>query len=261
MTCPMFQGASVQAVSDSVDRESRFCFTLKHWRLWQSEAVSSPESWPCGEVLPSNGGHADVGFLPMMQSRRLSPLARAACSVAWHCRQADGNDLPTVFYSAHGESKNYYEMLTGMAAGEGVSPSQFSLSVHNAIGGLSSLHSTNTMPYVSLAAGTEGLFGAFIEAAGLLLEVQRVLVVCYEQPLPDAYQAYLPTARNTWALAMVLAGGGEPGFHLRLTRESPGDTTPAADSDSNLIDAILSNRRAGHCRFERSQWRWSVDNA
>ncbi len=245
--------------AESVIQETRLSFTLQHWCLWQSEENHLGDHWPGGEVLPYNGGSADVGFLPMMQSRRLSPLARAACAVANHCRQKTG-DMPSVFFSSHGESQYYFEMLDGIAASEDVSPSRFSLSVHNAIAGLSSFHSTSFQPYVSLSGGTEGLFAAFLEAAGMLLEMPKVLVVWYEQPLPDAYHAYLDTSETTWALAMVLSGAGNPGHQLRLTRRPGKGLSTTEYSSQSLIQAILENRRSSLCHLDRSIWQWSLDD-
>ena len=211
-------------------------------------------------MLPVDGGSADVSFLPMMQRRRLSPLARAACAVAWHCRERAG-DMPTVFFTNHGESQYYFEMLQDMAAGEAVSPSRFSLCVHNAIAGLYSLQTGSVLPYVSLAGGTEGLFGAFIEASGLLLEVPQVLVVCYEQPLPQVYQAYLTVEKKTWALAMVLARPGTSGYCLRLAREANTGSKSLDQQQTDLIQTIISGRRSGFQQLEKSIWHWSLNGA
>ena len=235
-------------------------FSLRHWCLWQSEQVSTQQAWPGGQVLPVDGGSADVSFLPMMQRRRLSPLARAACAVAWRCRERAG-DMPSVFFTHHGESQYYFEMLQGMAAGEAVSPSRFSLCVHNAIAGLYSLQTGSVLPYVSLAGGTEGLFAAFIEASGLLLEVPQVLVVCYEQPLPEAYRAYLSVENKTWALAMVLARPGASDYCLRLTREVVADLDAPDQQQFDLIQAIVSGRQSGFQQLEKSLWHWSLSNA
>jgi len=245
--------------TESSIKETRLGFTLQHWCLWQSEEPPPGDHWPGGEVLPCNGGSADVGFLPMMQSRRLSPLARAASAVANHCRQNNG-DMPSVFFSGHGESQYYFEMLHGMAAREEVSPSRFSLCVHNAIAGLSSFHSTSFLPYVSLSGGTEGMFAAFLEAAGILLETPKVLVVWYEQPLPEAYRAYLATSEITWALAMVLSRAGNPGHQLRLARRQGKGLSTAEDSALSLVQAILENRRSSVCHLDRSIWQWSLDD-
>ena len=234
-------------------------FSVKHWYLWQSAEVPAGRRWPGGEVLPCNGGGADVGFLPMMQRRRLSPLARAACAVAWHGRQAAG-DMPTVFFSRHGESQYYLEMLQDMAAGEPVSPSRFSLCVHNAIGGLFSFQTESFLPYVSLAGGTEDLFAAFIEAGGQLQEVPQVMVVCYEQSLPTAYQGYVSSPPLTWALALVLGRSGESGYGLKLTRTSCGNGASAGQQMPALVQAILNGQRNGEADLERSVWRWRLDD-
>jgi len=235
-------------------------FSLRHWCLWQSENDLTQNPWPGGQVLPYNEGNADVGFLPMMQRRRLSPLARAACAVAWCCREVAG-DMPSVFFSSHGESQYYFEMLQDMAVGEPVSPSRFSLCVHNAIAGLYSLQTSSMLPYVCLAGGTEGLFAAFIEASGLLLEVPQVLVVCYEQPLPEVYQAYVSSENRTWALAMVLARPDNPGYRLRLDREAVIGLTSPDRQQINWVQAIANGQRNGICTLEKSRWHWSLDSA
>lgn len=245
--------------AESDSKESHLSFTLQHWCLWQSEENPPVDHWPNGEVLPYNGGSADVGFLPMMQSRRLSPLARAACAVAYHCRQKSG-DMPSVFFSSHGESQYYFEMLNGIAAREDLSPSRFSLCVHNAIAGLSSFHSASFLPTVSLSGGTEGLFAAFLEAAGLLLETPKVLVLWYEQPLPDTYRAYLDTSETTRALAMVLSRAKNPGHQLRLTRKPGKGLSATEDTAKSLVQAILENRRSSLCHLDRSIWQWSLDD-
>lgn len=240
---------------------SLLAFTLKHWCLWQSQPAAAPASlWPGGRVLANQDGGADVGFLPMMQRRRLSPLARAACAVAWNCRLEYG-DMPAVFFSCHGESQYYFEILSGLAVDGGVSPSRFSLCVHNAIGGLHSLHGESFQPYVSLAGGSEGFFTPFLEAAGLLLEAPQVLIVWYEQALPAAWQAYLALSGNTWALAMVLGNAGQPGPQLSLLREATHHAAGDVGNETDLLPAISSNRRTGRCWLERSCWRWQLSDA
>lgn len=252
--------ASLASPTTPTRQVAQLSFTLKHWCLWQDQAPLTHDIWPVGEVLPFNCKAADVSFLPMMQRRRLSPLARAACAVAWQCQQKHG-EMPTVFFSDHGESQYYFEILENLAAQQGVSPSRFSLCVHNAIAGLSSLHRASFLPYVALAGGTEGLFAAFIEAAGMLLDVPQVLVVCYEQPLPADYQAYVAYSNTTWALAMVLGRSSEAGYQLRLAREAGQVPNTDKSQPSQLIQAILANQRHGQSELGQSHWCWSLTDA
>ncbi|MGZ4960454.1 MAG: beta-ketoacyl synthase chain length factor [Methylomonas sp.] len=248
--------AALQSSSDEI----RLSFTLKHWCLWQSTETAANDCWPGGEVLAFDDGHADVSFMPAIQSRRLSPLAMAACAVAWRCREAEGS-MPVVFYSSHGESRYYFEMFDGMAAGEKMSPSRFSLCVHNAIAGLFSVQSQSLLPYVCLAGGSDSSFGSFLEAAGMLMEVPKVLVVWYEQPLPEAYRSYLAGSDTTWALAMALERTGKAGSQLHLSRHSAAGRTASESSDDSLVQSILRGQRSGCSQLERSLWQWSLDDA
>lgn len=244
----------------NLGRAASLGFTLEHWALWQAEPVVLGHAWPAGKILSRSGEAPDVGFLPMLQRRRLSPLARAACAVAWNCREVAG-EMPAIFYSSHGESQFYLDMLQDMAAGEALSPSRFSLSVHNAIAGLYSLQSQSFLPYVALAGGVDGLYAAFVEAAGWLLEVPQVMVVCYEQPLPALYQTYVPSSSCLWALAMVLARGSACGYQLHLAREPIGAEYAPANGQPALLRAILNGQREGYEQLERVRWRWSLERA
>ena len=241
-----------------MSQETLLDFTLQHWCLWQ-DVFDGALTYPDGNVLPSNSGQADVSFLPPMQSRRLSPLAKAANAVAWHCLQKCGQ-MPAVFYSTHGESHQYFEMLQDMVAHETVSPSRFSLCVHNAIAGLSSFYNHSTLPYTCLAGGTDGLFAAFLEVGGMLLETPQVLLVCYEQALPDAYQPYLVSPNTTWSLAMVLGKAGETGRQLHLRRSIELTETVTEDAVQQFIQTLMGNSSNRVCKLEHSVWQWSLDH-
>ncbi len=167
--------------------------------------------------------------------------------------------MPTVFFSNHGETQYYFEMLEGMAEREPVSPTRFSLCVHNAIAGLSSIYAESFLPYVCLAGGTEGMFGSFLEAAGMLLETRQVLVVCYEQALPKVYEPYMTTPDTTWALAMVLSKSTGQGGQLQLLREPVVGSASAENQGSSFKQSILDGRLNCSCRLERSLWRWSLN--
>lgn len=253
--------AVMESTQEPGRHEIRLNFTVQHWCLWQAaDILNVPSASSYGEILPANGGIADVGFLPRMQSRRLSPLAMAANAVAWHCQQKCGQ-MASVFYSEHGESQYYYEMLEDMAAQEPMSPSRFSLCVHNAIAGLSSFYSNSTLPYVSLAGGTDGLFAAFLEVGGMLLEADKVLLVCYEQPLPDAYRSYLVGSETAWAFAMALGKIGDSGRQLRLTRRPDLGGAVTEGCAQQLVKSIIEGRSNSLCHLGRSVWQWGLGNA
>jgi len=233
----------------------RFKFALLHWCGWQANPATSDDCWPEGGLL--TGEHPDLEFLPIMQRRRLSPLARAACASAWRCRQACG-DMPSIFFSRHGESRYYFEMLTDLARGEALSPSRFSLSVHNAIGGLYGLQCASRQPYLALAGGGDDVFAGLVEAAGLLLEVPRVLLVAYDQALPEVYLTHIHGPEQTWALAMVLANPGASGSALELCRTPDRSRPPSPDAGYALLQAACSGQLNGSVATRRALWQWRL---
>jgi hypothetical protein len=160
--------------------------------------------------------------VPKMLQRRLTPLARAVFNVAELCL-GQGKSLPVVFSSAHGEICKSLAMLKTIQAGEELSPTAFSLSVHNAIAGLFSIAYGNSQEITVLAPGLEGIAPAFIEALGILHEgAGEVLVILYDEPIAEFY----PTAPFNLnvdfpcalALKMALSGTGLP---LHFARSAP----------------------------------------
>lgn len=234
--------------------EAALNFTLERWCLWQPGVAMPAEAWPGGAVVPGSSEKDGLDFLPMMQRRRLSPLARAAMAVAWHCR-GDLPAMPAVFYSRHGESRHYLEMLQDLAAGQELSPSRFSLSVHNAIAGLYSLCSGSEAACISLAGSADDLFAAFLEAAGLLAQsgYGRVLLVLYEQPLPEVYRAFATGPGRVVALALRLGAPGD-GLSLRLLRKRPEVLAPACQIE-RLCEAVLRGERRSAAD---AAWHWEL---
>ena len=129
-------------------------FIVCDWKAWHPE-------WGIEDShLLKSADQTAPEHVPKLLNRRLSPLAKAVFNVAESCL-TDGNKLPVVFSSAHGEICKSLIMLQTIQAGEELSPTAFSLSVHNAIAGLFSIAFSNTQEITVLAPGQEGIAPAF----------------------------------------------------------------------------------------------------
>ncbi|WP_082627241.1 beta-ketoacyl synthase chain length factor [Colwellia sp. TT2012] len=72
------------------------------------------------------------------QLRRLSPFSK----IALHCLDMPAalkQNLPLIFASQHGDLAKTITLIKDAALGENLSPTKFSLSVHNATTGLFSI--------------------------------------------------------------------------------------------------------------------------
>lgn len=197
----------------------------------------------------------DVSFLPAMQRRRLSPLARMVFNVAWPLAEGHAA-LPLLFVSRHGETPRTHAILSDLARQEPLSPTQFSLSVHNAIIGLWSILRGDTSEMSSLAGEADGLEHAALEAAALLAEgAPAVLLVVAEETPPDAYAAWVDDVPFAYALALLL----EPGHDWQLTLESP-DSAPTPVSPwppaLELLRCLLQQAPAFRHQWKSRTWTW-----
>lgn len=216
--------------------------------------------WSASPWQPLDSGESqpDVSFLPAMQRRRLSPLARMAFAVAWPLAESHG-PMPLVFASRHGETPRNYELLCELARGEELSPTQFSLSVHNAIIGLWSIMRGDSSEMTAIAAESDGLEHALLEACTLLDEgCPQVLLMITEGAQPQAYRPWIDDAPFPFALALVISRGGQ----WRLTLE-PGEgagNEPATEwpQPLNLVRALLGAAAVPPHRCRNRHWHWQA---
>ncbi len=234
--------------------ELQFC--LKQWCAWLPPEwrLCSYHDWGLGRLLP--GAEPDVSFLPLMQRRRLSPMARAVLAVAWPCLKGAGA-IPTVCASLHGETHYCFPILNTLAEGADVSPTAFTLSVHGAAGALLSQFAGNRAPFVALAPGAEGYSAAVVEARGFLqAQAHEVLLLLYEQPLPLLYHTHAANPLGVMALAMKLGVAKDKGSLLQVKRDDKGEAGNEEDTLLKLIWALCQGNGAVNLPGRKSAWRW-----
>ncbi|UTW09522.1 beta-ketoacyl synthase chain length factor [Pseudomonas benzenivorans] len=235
-------------------------FRIDQWRAW-APGLDSTDDWRawCRAPAPLEDGQQqpDVGFLPALQRRRLSRLARMMLHVAWPL--AEGHEaLPLVFASRHGDAPRTLALLSELARGEPLSPTQFSLSVHNAIIGLWSIQRGDTSEMTALAAEGDGLEQALLEAVSLLGEgAPAVLLVVAEEMPPALYSPYVDDVPFPYAVALRLT----PGVDWRLQLQS--GSGPRADWPHalNLLRALCDERHCLEHYWKNRQWTWSRTTA
>ncbi|MFW1887904.1 beta-ketoacyl synthase chain length factor [Acinetobacter johnsonii] len=161
-----------------------------------------------------------IEHIPAMQRRRLSRLAKLALNSAMQTLATRKVDY-IVWVSQYGDEAKTLNILEDVLREQTPSPTQFSTSVHNAISGLYSILCQDATPATSLAGSwNDGL----IEAYAWLKtrpEARQVLLVYYDEALPDIYAEHQPFAAFAMATMISLAPA-----NLMLTPKHT-DATPA----------------------------------
>jgi hypothetical protein len=241
-------------------------FIIDQWRAW-APGLESNEAWQAWAREPvsvaDNNEQPTCDFLPAMQRRRLSRLARMTLHVAWPlCGEHE--QLPFVFASRHGETPRTYALLSEVADQQPLSPTQFGLSVHNAIAGQWSILRGQHGESVAIAGEADTFEHAMVEAAALLSEgAPAVLVVLAEEYPPEPYRDWIDDVPFSYALALRIRGMGTDNgtqageqWQLRLepNREdaAPGPWPHALD----LVRALHLGQDTLEHTWKTRRWIW-----
>ncbi|WP_241075763.1 beta-ketoacyl synthase chain length factor [Achromobacter insuavis] len=215
------------------------------WLYWAEHPYC-----PVGEPSPPR-----LEFLPAMQRRRLSLMARAAFECAWPV--AEGQPpMPLVFASRHGETTRNFGLLQSLAAGEPLSPTAFGLSVHNAIAGQWSIIRRETTESVALSAEDDGLEHAFLEAGLLLADGHdNVLVVLAEEQPPTPYSPWIDDVPFTYAAAFRLRAGTD--WRLEAGAHTASPPPPPWPNALNLLRHLNLQTPSWRHANRARQWLWT----
>ncbi len=207
------------------------CIPLLRAAAWLGEDPGDPDLAPGSDgFLDLAWGEPDVAFVERMQRRRLSPLARAFFHCAHRAQPPAGTRV--VFASRHGEAERTLAVLRDLAAGMEVSPTLFSLSVHNAVPGLWSILGGSRAAVTAVAGGPETFAWGLLDALAMYRAgpAAPVLFVHADVPLPEPWVRSAPRGLPH-ALALLV---GEPAVRTLVLVREPGSGGPDPDPPQAL---------------------------
>ncbi len=180
---------------------------VEHWSFWSPES-SDPAGWvrhwqtTGAEHL---SGDPDASAIPAMQRRRMSRLSRMALAAALDAISGETVDY-SIFCSQHGEIVRTSALLLSITQGIELSPTAFAQSVHNTASGLFTVIAKTNAPSSSIASGANTFAYGWMDAQAYLAEnpSHRVLLVDFDEMIPDEYQPYSNQVISDHALALVL---------------------------------------------------------
>jgi hypothetical protein len=207
---------------------------LPNWETARPILAGTPAYVRQDFVLPS------PDILPPTERRRAGGAVRLALSAA---QQAIGHagmrasDVATVFATADGDAENMHRLCETLASEDRqVSPTRFHNSVQNAPAGYWTIaaacrEAANTVSDARSVAA-KGLLEAATQAA---VECRPVMLVAYDLPMPQPFDALRPT-QPPCAIALVLtpdAAGALARLTLRLHEAAP--ASALADDALNAL--------------------------
>lgn len=236
-------------------------FHVNEWAAWAPGLPAREDwlAWARAPFPPYGEGTPALSEVPPMQRRRIDRLGRMAIQSAYWCQQAEQAGIPFVFASRHGDVACSVELLQSLSRRETLSPTSFGLSVHNAIAALYSIVRGERGNYTALASGAATTPAALVEAAGLLADgAKDVLVVVYDAALPAVYEDFRdePDPFHAWCWK-VAAGGAGPKLELGCG-PAEGDAPGRGGLPRGLevLHFLLSEQVDLRQRSEAVDWVW-----
>jgi len=196
-----------------------------------------------------------LDWVPPMQRRRLSKFMKMALYCAHHSSKDSNLPMPMVFSSRHGDFHKTTKLLGAVSMDADLSPTDFSMSVHNAASGIFSILTENHESMNTVVAGKGTLFMAMIDAYARLTSGvhHAVLVVHCDQVLPEPYLTYADENQIDHALAFVMTLEGDEmiSFSREKNYIEPQNHLPYA---LQFITWMKSNQKSMICEQSNGIW-------
>ncbi len=227
-----------------------FSFRLLDWfALIRPEGSNEPRVM---SPLSAKESVAIPKRLPMMLSRRMSLGSRYAVECALELLERHNVDA-IVNASRHAETPRGEKTLIAINKNESPSPTDFTMSVHNAASGILTIHKKLTVPVTSVAAGANTLEAAFLEAMNFLHDgKETVLVLSYENLLPEILGERLPPVKEPFAVALLLQKGNE----FKGTSAAIEEFEPETPDMLQWIEGVASGSSLFTVRSGSRLWTW-----
>jgi len=231
------------------------------WSAWSPERETSAAWLAWAEAPRDEINAADVApiAVPMMLRRRTTALGQKMIAGALACGEAARTGR-YVLASRHGEFSRTLGILKSLTARELPSPAEFSMSVHNGLPGLLSIHTGNTHGHTALAAGLDTFGFGLMEAAACLAERphESVLYFFGDEPLPGEFNTFgkddvdLPLVV---ALALHTPNAEEEGILFEAVPRNAG-SPPSTAAAIDFLRFLLSGEESAVSEGMRMTWIW-----
>lgn len=235
--------------------EINISFNIDAW-LAHSNGLSTSqnwESWANSLQWPEEGTLITSAIPPMMR-RRMSHLSKLAVQTSIELLNKHDIDY-LVFASRHGELHRSIALVDDILRGEEASPMAFSQSVHNTAAGLATIATKKPIPLTSISAAENTFQSALLEA-WLYLDANpehKVLVIDFDEPVPEAYQQFEHQKYQGYGLGLVLSAGVQYQVSNRRIESHQPNTLPQG---LEFIRQYVSDRNEWTISAVDQIWDW-----
>ena len=181
-----------------------------------------------------------------------------ALQVAYDCGVAE-QEIRTVFSSRHGEANQTIPLLTDIVHENALSPTKFSLSVHNTASGLYTITAKNTSPSTAVAARLDTFEVGFVEAASAIAagREERVLVVYSDVPLQPPFDVLVDYEPPVATAFLLSAHPTDLAISLEMKPRDDDQVTKKPHAPAFLKFLLKPGHEPLKLTTDRLTWTWT----
>lgn len=229
---------------------------VERWSFWSPES-GDPKAWLEYWQRPdaqAGSGDPDANAIPPLQRRRMSRLSKMALSAALEAAGDQPIDY-SIFCSQHGEIVRTRQILSSICEGMEISPMAFAQSVHNTASGLFTIIAASSAASTSIASGAGTFAAGWVEAQSYLSSnpTHRVLLVDFDEVIPDEYQSYSEETHCDHALALLLVVANQGGVSFSRAAAETNETLPLGPQ---FLAWLQSEEDTLKLTAEKQGWQW-----
>jgi len=237
-------------------------FSIKNCVAWSGNLTTTTD-WQAfangTKKLDLSDTIPELKQVPAMQRRRLSFFAKLALHSALEASGELSEIVPSVFASRHGDLQKTSKLIKNVAEKEILSPTQFGLSVHNAVGGLFSIYTKNKSPQTAISSGEDSLLMAIVDATSKLKtnEYDNILVVYTETKVPEIYTQYVAQKEASISIGLILEKSTDRNNVLSLKMVANQDDNATENTTLQAIEFLqfyFGNKKQMNIKSKRHLW-------
>lgn len=223
-------------------------FNLKNWLAWGIGELSDLEDLE--DLSNIKSGMPNLDGIRAIVKRRMPKLSKYIYALTQDITILD-KKIPTVFASKNGELTRSFKIIRSFDTD--VSPTQFSMSVHNAIAGLLSVISQDDSKYIVVDSLSGVLETALIEATSLLTEHNCVKVIYFDEDLPAELIESNLGNNQPIVLLLIIEKGTEISFS---SEANISNVKPCKEDFKQLVMFLNKQKETYHNINKRLRWNW-----
>ncbi|CZE49340.1 beta-ketoacyl synthase chain length factor [Campylobacter geochelonis] len=193
----------------------------------------------------------ELNHIAPLARRRLSKCAKFSAHLL---KEIDTNSVASVFSSRDGEINRCFSLLDDVAKNEPISPTSFSLSVHNATLAQIAIFSSNNSEISAISSNLSlenGLLNGYLKLED---GFEKVAVISYFEGVDNQIAKKTNLA---YAVLVVI----EKGSQICLEATPNTHESLAKNSDIVFLKNMLSAKKSWSVSDEVLTWRWCVEAA